>query len=100
MIENGMCNIDEVEECSDIFLVTGSTLCNNSIVSFLKIKKPVIYFGTTSKNKLPLLVRKNCKYVGMTTYFLTFLDYYRFKSEVATKLVNTSACRVKKCDIT
>lgn len=47
MIENGICNMAEVEEWADLFLVTGSTICNGSIVHFLKIKKPVIYFGTT-----------------------------------------------------
>jgi hypothetical protein len=47
IIENGICDIGEVEAWSDLFLVTGSTICNGSIVDFLQIKKPVIYFGTT-----------------------------------------------------
>jgi hypothetical protein len=55
LIENGMCNIDEVEEWSDLFLVTGSTICNNSIESFLKIKKPIIYYGTTISGAAQLL---------------------------------------------
>lgn len=47
VIENGMCEIAEVEAWADLFLVTGSTLCNGSITDFLQIKKPVIFFGTT-----------------------------------------------------
>jgi hypothetical protein len=46
-IENGMCDIAEVESWADIFLVTGSTICNGSIVHFLGLRKPVIFFGTT-----------------------------------------------------
>jgi len=47
VVENGICNMEEVEAWADIFLVTGSTICNGSVVNFLVIKKPVIYFGTT-----------------------------------------------------
>lgn len=47
VIENGTCEIAEVEAWADLFLVTGSTICNGSITDFLQIKKPVIYFGTT-----------------------------------------------------
>jgi hypothetical protein len=47
VIENGICKIAEVEAWADLFLVTGSTVCNGSIIDFLQIKKPVIYFGTT-----------------------------------------------------
>ncbi|WHH58734.1 DUF364 domain-containing protein [Petroclostridium sp. X23] len=55
MIENGMCKMDEVEAWADIFLVTGSTVCNGSIIDFLKIKKSVIYFGTTLAGAAALL---------------------------------------------
>ncbi|UWG98525.1 hypothetical protein LPY66_06910 [Dehalobacter sp. DCM] len=55
IIENGMCNIEEVEEWADLFLVTGSTICNGSIVSFLPIKKPVVFFGTTIAGAASLL---------------------------------------------
>ena len=47
LIENGICDLKEVEDWADLFLVTGSTVCNGSIVNFLGIKKPVIFFGTT-----------------------------------------------------
>ncbi|TCO71833.1 Rossmann-like domain-containing protein [Marinisporobacter balticus] len=47
VIESGICNMEAVQAWADIFLVTGSTICNGSIVDFLKIEKPVIYFGTT-----------------------------------------------------
>ncbi|MEL7568864.1 MAG: DUF364 domain-containing protein [Dehalobacterium sp.] len=55
LIENGICDMEEIEEWADIFLVTGSTICNGSIVNFLKIKKPVIYFGTTIAGAAQLL---------------------------------------------
>lgn len=55
IIENGICKMDEVEVWADLFLVTGSTICNGSIVNFLKIKKPVIYFGTTIAGAAMLL---------------------------------------------
>ncbi|MGI5902432.1 MAG: Rossmann-like domain-containing protein [Desulfitobacteriia bacterium] len=46
-IESGECDIKEVEKWADLFLVTGSTVCNGSLVDFLDLKKPVIYYGTT-----------------------------------------------------
>lgn len=55
VIESGVCDMEEVEAWADLFLVTGSTLCNGSIVHFLKIKKPVIYFGTTIAGTASLL---------------------------------------------
>lgn len=55
VIEDGICNLAQVEEWADIFLVTGSTLCNNSIGPFLEIKKPVIFFGTTIAGTAKLL---------------------------------------------
>ncbi|NLP44487.1 MAG: hypothetical protein GX351_07645 [Peptococcaceae bacterium] len=47
IIENGMCEIADVEAWADLFLVTGSTVCNNSINDFLQLEKPVLFFGTT-----------------------------------------------------
>mgnify|MGYP003836077951 CR=1 FL=1 len=47
VIENGLCDMAEVEAWADLFLVTGTTVCNDSINEFLQIKKPVMFFGTT-----------------------------------------------------
>ncbi len=54
-IESGECEMDQVEAWADLFLVTGSTVCNGSIIDFLPIKKPVIYFGTTIAGAASLL---------------------------------------------
>mgnify|MGYP001412656992 CR=1 FL=1 len=55
VIENGICDMEAVEAWADLFLVTGSTLCNGSIIDFLTLKKPVIYFGTTVAGAASLL---------------------------------------------
>ncbi|NLF45463.1 MAG: hypothetical protein GX581_05240 [Syntrophomonadaceae bacterium] len=55
VIENGICDMQEVESWADLFLVTGSTLCNGSIVDFLALKKPVVFFGTTGAGAASLL---------------------------------------------
>lgn len=47
VVESGICDMHEVEDWADVFLVTGSTMCNGSIVEFLDLKKPVVFFGTT-----------------------------------------------------
>lgn len=54
-IESGECAMDQVEAWADLFLVTGSTICNGSIIDFLPIKKPVIFFGTTIAGAASLL---------------------------------------------
>ncbi|QGZ99248.1 Rossmann-like domain-containing protein [Dehalobacter restrictus] len=55
VIEDGMCDIGAVEAWADLFLVTGSTICNGSIINFLPINKPVVYFGTTVAGAASLL---------------------------------------------
>lgn len=55
VIESGICDMQEVEAWADLFLVTGSTLCNGSIVEFLALEKPVVFFGTTIAGAAPLL---------------------------------------------
>ncbi len=55
VIESGICGMQEVEAWADLFLVTGSTVCNGSIVDFLNLNKPVIYFGTTIAGTAKLL---------------------------------------------
>jgi uncharacterized protein (DUF4213/DUF364 family) len=47
LIENGACGPEELEKWCDLFLVTGSTVANGTIVSFLSRSKPVLFYGTT-----------------------------------------------------
>lgn len=48
IIEDGIKDYDEVVlDWADMVLCTGSTIANGSIVHFLDIGKPVIFFGTT-----------------------------------------------------
>lgn len=54
-IESGICDMEEVESWADVFIVTGSTMSNGTIVHFLNIKKPVIYFGITIAGAATLL---------------------------------------------
>lgn len=46
-IEDGIRDYEDVISWADIVICTGSTLCNNSIVNFLSLNKPVYYYGTT-----------------------------------------------------
>lgn len=55
-IENGIDDYDEVVlDWADLVLCTGSTLANGSIVNFLNLNKPVIFFGTTVSGAADLL---------------------------------------------
>lgn len=57
-IESGECNLTEVDDWCDLFLVTGSTAANGSIDPFLKVKKPVIFYGTTIAGAADILCLK------------------------------------------
>ncbi|MDI0265106.1 MULTISPECIES: Rossmann-like domain-containing protein [unclassified Clostridioides] len=46
-IEDGIRDYEDVISWADIIICTGSTLCNNSIVNFISLNKPVYYYGTT-----------------------------------------------------
>ena len=46
-IEDGIKDYKDVVEWADVVICTGSTLCNNSIVDFMYLDKPVYYYGTT-----------------------------------------------------
>ena len=46
-IEDGREKMEEVLSWADIYLVTGSTITNGSIVNYLGQDKPVIFYGTT-----------------------------------------------------
>lgn len=47
VVENGNTAFEDVVEWADIILATGSTVCNGTIVNFLNIDKPVLFYGTT-----------------------------------------------------
>lgn len=46
---------------ADLVLVTGSTVCNGTIVNFLDIKKEVLFYGTSIAGAAPLMgLRRLC----------------------------------------
>jgi len=47
VIEDGSVAFEDVINWADIILVTGSTVGNGTIVNFLNLDKPVLFFGTT-----------------------------------------------------
>lgn len=46
-VENGDSDTEDLISWSDVILITGSTLANNTIGPFLEIDKPVYFYGTT-----------------------------------------------------
>lgn len=47
LIEDGETGLEDVVQWADLMLVTGSTSVNGTILKFLSLDKPVIFFGTT-----------------------------------------------------
>ncbi len=47
LIEDAENKTEEVMRWCDLLLITGSTIANGSIVNFLEVDKPTIYYGTT-----------------------------------------------------
>ncbi len=65
-IEDGIKDYDEVVlDWADMVLCTGSTIANGSIVHFIDIKKPVIFFGTTIAGAAEILGLKKMCFKGM-----------------------------------
>lgn len=54
-IESGDAQIDGIELWCDLVLATGSTVVNGTIDPILKMKKPVIFYGTTIASVADLL---------------------------------------------
>lgn len=55
-VEDGISDYEEVvREWADLVLCTGSTICNGTIVNFMDLGKPVLFFGTTLSGAAPLL---------------------------------------------
>lgn len=47
LVEDGMKAYRDAVDWADLVLCTGSTICNGSVVNFIDIGKPVIFYGTT-----------------------------------------------------
>lgn len=55
-VEDGISAYEEVvREWADLVLCTGSTICNGTIVDFIGLDKPVLFFGTTLSGAAPIL---------------------------------------------
>lgn len=55
-VEDGISAYEEVvKKWADLILCTGSTLCNGTIVNFMHLDKPVLFFGTTLSGAAPIL---------------------------------------------
>lgn len=55
-VEDGTAAYEEVvKEWADLVLCTGSTICNGTIVNFMGLSKPVLFFGTTLSGAAPIL---------------------------------------------
>jgi len=59
VVETGAYPVSELEEWSDLFLVTGSTIVNGTIDQFLHLETPVLFFGTTIAGPAKLLGLKH-----------------------------------------
>lgn len=55
LVEDGNTAYKEVTAWADLILCTGSTICNGSIVNFMDLKTPVLFFGTTLAGAAPCL---------------------------------------------
>ncbi|MFA6940955.1 MAG: DUF364 domain-containing protein [Clostridiaceae bacterium] len=55
-VEDGISAYEEVvKDWADLVLCTGSTICNGTIVNFMELSKPVLFFGTTLSGAAPIL---------------------------------------------
>ncbi len=58
---------DAVENFADLVLCTGSTLCNGTIVDYLEVSKPVLFFGITIAGSAGFLgVKRVCFAAGLS----------------------------------
>lgn len=54
-VEDGSATFSSVNEWADLILCTGSTLCNGTIVDYLDLKTPVLFFGITAAGACELM---------------------------------------------
>ncbi len=59
VVETGPYLVSELEEWSDLLMVTGSTIINGTIDQFISLETPVIFFGTTIAGPAKLLGSKH-----------------------------------------
>ena len=60
-VRDGVKDQKAVLDWADLVLCTGSTLCNGTLVDFMDLDKPVVFFGTTLSGAAPLLgLRRTC----------------------------------------
>lgn len=64
LIEDGEKDLESVINWADVILVTGSTIVNGTIVNFLNLNKPVIFFGTTIAGAAALMDLKRICFEG------------------------------------
>lgn len=55
LVEDAETKTEELLEWCELALVTGSTVANGTIVNFLNLDKPTIFFGTTIAGAAPIL---------------------------------------------
>lgn len=55
MVEDAETKTEELLEWCDLVLATGSTVANGTIINFLDLSKPTIFFGTTIAGAAPIL---------------------------------------------
>lgn len=62
LVEDAETQTEELLNWCELALITGSTVANGTIINFLYINKPTIYFGTTIAGAAPILgVKRFCK---------------------------------------
>ena len=54
-VEDGVTAMEDVKNNSDLLLVTGSTVCNGTIVDYLGLKTEVVFFGMTISGTAELM---------------------------------------------
>lgn len=55
VVLDGAVDREETVEWAELVLCTGSTICNGTLVDFLELDKPTVFFGTTLSGAAPLL---------------------------------------------
>ncbi len=55
LVEDASTKTREIIDWADLVLVTGSTVANGSIVDFIDLPKPAIFYGTTIAGATPVL---------------------------------------------
>ena len=65
-VHNGETDREDVINWADLVLCTGSTLSNGTIIYFINLDKPVVFFGTTLSGAAPILGLQRSCFADMT----------------------------------